>query len=329
MRASRFEASRCCLDTYPGSEYATLCLLVGYLAGRDICGAKIAARTQSRKVRRTMLQQEAMIARTRNVCREDERLVAAMMYGSFAQGEGDGFSDVEFILFFRDEELEGLDQEEWVSRISPVAMYFVNEYGNGTAIFDNLVRGEFHFDRASDIERIVGESMRDADWLPSLEDTLILDRTGELAPRLREIVGPPPERDPPGRNPFLCDCFVNWFVFGSNLFARGELARSLDILGIVGDRLLQMVRVLEKSTLHWFNSAKFLETEISQTSYARYAVCTASLDRDELRQAYLSAWEWGRELMASLAERHGVAPPTALLVRLDRRFAETFSASGL
>jgi hypothetical protein len=40
-----------------------------------------------------MLQQEAMIERTRRVCREDERLAAAMMYGSFAQGEGDGFSD--------------------------------------------------------------------------------------------------------------------------------------------------------------------------------------------------------------------------------------------
>jgi lincosamide nucleotidyltransferase len=38
-----------------------------------------------------MLQQEAMIERTRRVCRKDERLVAAMMYGSFAQGEGDEF----------------------------------------------------------------------------------------------------------------------------------------------------------------------------------------------------------------------------------------------
>jgi len=276
-----------------------------------------------------MLQQEAMIERTRCVCREDERLVAAMMYGSFAQGEGDRFSDIEFILFFADEELEGLDQEEWVSRISPVGLYFVNEYGNGTAIFENLVRGEFHFDRASDIKKIVGESMRDADWLPSLEDTLILDRTGELTPRLREIVGPPPERGTPGQTRFVCYCFVNWFVFGANLFARGELARSLDLLGILRDRLLQMVRVLERSTLHWFNSAKFLEREISETSYARYVACTARLDRDELQRAYLSAWRWGRELMASLAERHGVCPPAALLRRLDRRFAEIFSAPSL
>jgi hypothetical protein len=103
----------------------------------------------------------------------------------------------------------------------------------------------------------------------------------------------------------------------------------LDLLGIVRDRLLQMVRVLEGSTLHWFNSSKFLETEISETSYARYVACTASLDRDELQQAYLSAWGWGRELMSSLANRHGVAPPAALLVRLDRRFAETFSGADL
>ena len=271
-----------------------------------------------------MLQQEAMIERTRRVCREDERLAAAMMYGSFAQGEGDGFSDIEFILFFRDEDLESVDQEEWVSRISPVELYFVNEHGNGTAIFDNLIRGEFHFDGASDIEMVVGESMRDADWLPSLEDTMILDRTGELTPRLKRIVGPPPERDTPAQVRFLCNCFVNWFVFGSNLFARGEMARSLDLLGIVRDRLVQMVRVLEGSTLHWFNSSKFLEREISETSYSRFVSCTARLDTEELRRAYVSAWEWGRVLMSSLADRYGVTLPAELLVRLDARFVETF-----
>jgi hypothetical protein len=86
-----------------------------------------------------------------------------------------------------------------------------------------------------------------------------------------------------------------------------------------------MVRVLEGSTLHWFNSAKLLETEISETSYVRYAACTARLDREELRQAYVSAWEWGRELMASLGQRHGVVLSASLLERLDRRFADNFS----
>jgi len=106
-------------------------------------------------------------------------------------------------------------------------------------------------------------------------------------------VGPPPDRDTPGQVWSLCDRFVNWFLFGSNLFARGELARSLNLLGIVQDRLLQMVRVFEGSTLHWSNSSKLLEHEISGSSYARYAACTARLDRNELRDAYRWAWEWG------------------------------------
>lgn len=271
-----------------------------------------------------MLKQEAMIERVRRVCREDGRLAAAMMYGSFAQGEGDEFSDIEFVLFFNDEDLGSVDQEEWVSRISPVELYFVNEYGNRTAIFENLVRGEFHFDSASEIEEIVGEAMRDADWLPSLEETLVLDRTGGLTPRLHTIVDPSPERDAPEQVRFVCDCFVNWALFGANLFARGELAHALDLLGMVRHRLLQMVRVLEGATLRWHNAFKALECEIPETSYARYAACTARLDADEVRLAYLSAWEWGRELMASLADRHAAAPSEALLRRLDGRFAEVF-----
>ena len=193
--------------------------------------------------------QKAMIERVRHLCRIDERLVAAMMYGSFAQLEGDEFSDIEFILFFYDEVLDDVNQEEWVARITPVELYFVNEFGNGTAVFENLVRGEFHFDKASDIQKI-DESWRDTDWLPSLAATLILDRTGELSRRLRTVVGPPLNRHTPEQTLSLCQRFINWFLFGSNLLMRGELARALHLLGMVQRQLLQMVRVSEHSTKH-------------------------------------------------------------------------------
>ena len=65
------------------------------------------------------LLQKEMIERVRELCHEEDRLVAAMMYGSFAQGEGDEFSDIEFILFFDDDALRSVDQEGWVSRIAP------------------------------------------------------------------------------------------------------------------------------------------------------------------------------------------------------------------
>jgi hypothetical protein len=50
------------------------------------------------------------------------------------------FSDIEFILYFYDEVFGDVDQEEWVARIAPVELYYVNEFGNGTAIFKNLIR---------------------------------------------------------------------------------------------------------------------------------------------------------------------------------------------
>jgi lincosamide nucleotidyltransferase B/F len=268
-----------------------------------------------------MLQQEAMIERVRGVCRRDERVVAAMMYGSFAQGEGDEFSDIEFVLFFEDGALAGVDQGEWVARIAPVELYFVNEFGNGTAIFENLIRGEFHFGEASDIARI-DESLKETDWLPSLENTLVLDRTGELSRRLQTAIGPPLDRDAPERAQFACNCFINWLLLGSNLLARGELARALDFLGMVQGHLLRMVRLSEGSTRHWYNASKTLERDISEAAYARYAACTANLDGDALWSAYLSAWDWGKEIMPSLAERHdGVVLPASLLERLDRRLA--------
>jgi lincosamide nucleotidyltransferase len=270
-----------------------------------------------------MLQQEAMIERVRYLCRLDERLEAAMMYGSFAQFEGDEFSDIEFILFFYDEVLGDVNQEEWVTRIAPVELYFVNEYGNGTAIFENLIRGEFHFDRASDIQKI-DESWRETDWFPSLETALVLDRTGELTCRLRSIVGPALAQGTPERIRFLCNCFINWFLFGSNLLARGELARALDLLGIVQDQLIRMIRISERSTEHWFNPSKLLEKDISEASYARFVACTANLNEEALWSAYLSAWYWGTELMSSLAEGHGVALPAALLDRLDQRLAQAY-----
>lgn len=257
-----------------------------------------------------------MIERVRRLCHGDGRLMAAMMYGSFAQGEGDEFSDVEVILFFKDEALEELDPRDWICQIAPVELYFVNEFGIGTAIFENLGRGEFHFDKASDIRKI-NESWNETDWSPSLDDTLLLDRTGELTRRLQRIVGPPLERDTPERIRFLCNSLVNWILFGLNLLARGELARALTILGSVQVYLLRMVRVLEGSTVHWATPSKLLEQDLSEASYARYAACTARLDKESLNSAYVAAWIWGRTLTEALSEKHGTDLPATLLDSID------------
>ena len=67
--------------------------------------------------------QEALIARLRYLCLRDERVVAALLYGSFTRGEGDAFSDIEAALFFVEDALRTLNQQAWVQQIAPVALY--------------------------------------------------------------------------------------------------------------------------------------------------------------------------------------------------------------
>jgi lincosamide nucleotidyltransferase len=135
-----------------------------------------------------MLSQEVMIERVRELCDQDERVVSALMYGSFALGQGDRFSDIEFYLFFADEVSERLQEEAWVGQIAPLELYYVNEFGNGTAIFENLVRGEFHFEAASDVGLVdVWESA----CFPSLESTVLVDKNGARAGS-RKMLRPPP-----------------------------------------------------------------------------------------------------------------------------------------
>ena len=153
-----------------------------------------------------MLPQEAMIDRVRELCHQDNRVVAALMYGSFALGQGDRFSDIEFYLFFDEEASEGLHEEAWVAQIAPLALYYVNEFGNGTAIFENLVRGEFHFEAASNVGLV---DAWESAWFPSLESAVLVDKNGELSGRMGRLVRRPPDLDTPERALFLCRSLMN------------------------------------------------------------------------------------------------------------------------
>ena len=262
-----------------------------------------------------MLQQEAMIERVRKLCEDDGRVVATLMYGSFALGQGDRFSDVEFYVFFDDEAMEGLEEEAWIAQIAPLHLYYVNEFGNGTAIFENLVRGEFHFEVASNLRLV--EAWETA-WFPSLESAVLVDRDGELSRRVERLVRRPPDLDTPERALFVCRSLMNWTLMGANLLQRGEYARAEAFLTLVHGHLLKAVRLVEGESANWLSPTRRLEEDASTASYERFRDCTAALDAEQLARAYASTWEWSRELMGELAARHTLALPETLLDKLDR-----------
>lgn len=270
-----------------------------------------------------MLIQQRLIADVRALCWTDPRLDAAMMYGSFAYGEGDAWSDIEFLLFFADDAFDTVEPSLWLGQIAPVAHVYENEHGIMAVVFDipkgGLIRGEFHFHRVSEVT--IGEAWRGVLTFPSLESTLIVDKSGRLTPYLKPIIGPPLPRDMPAQMQFIADGFVNWMLFGHNVLRRGEHARALELLSIVHRHLLHMARLAEDTTAHWLTPSRALENDLSPDAYQRFVACTAALDADALRRAYRAAWAWGDELLAALHERHGVGVPGALRARFSDLFA--------
>ena len=91
------------------------------------------------------LPQNILIKRVKDKSIKDDRLDAALMYGSFTKGEGDRYSDIEFWRFFNTEKLSDIDQEQWIKDIAPIYWTVINEYGRRVTFFkDHLIRGEFH-----------------------------------------------------------------------------------------------------------------------------------------------------------------------------------------
>lgn len=251
-----------------------------------------------------MLLQEKMIEQVRALCQSDNRISAAMMYGSFTHGQGDEFSDIEFLIFFENECFDDLDRRAWLEQIAPITLMYVNDFGITAVIFENLVRGEFHFHKVAEVT--IAEAWRGAITFPTLESTLLVDKSGKLTPYLLPIIGPDIERDQRDQVQFLADDFTNLYLFGINVLRRGELARALEMLGVLHRITLRLARVLAGKTGPWFIPSKMLERDLSPEAYARFRDCTFILEADSLYRAYEQIGLWAGEMLNDLHTRYGI-----------------------
>jgi lincosamide nucleotidyltransferase B/F len=264
-----------------------------------------------------MLPQAQLIERLRHLCQTDEQVVAATLYGSFVTGEADAFSDIECAIFFQPAALLHLDKQQWIAQLAPLLIFFKDAFGHYTAIFTkDLIRGEFHFAPAEQLTTV--SSWQGNAWFPNPAAAILVDRTGELRTALQPLVELP-QRDTPETVESLMLNFANLVLFGSNTLARGELARSLEILGLCHRHLLWLARLAEGATLHWPTPARRLEQDLSAANYQRFTQCTARLEPHGLIQAYRSTWVWGAALASHLVQRHHLTLPDELFRLLDER----------
>jgi lincosamide nucleotidyltransferase len=226
-----------------------------------------------------------MIERVERLCAGDGRLDAALIYGSFAQGTADEFSDIEFWLFHAE---DPGDPRGWIEQVAPLLHLVRNEFGAEVAFFPGLIRGEFHFATVADIASV-------GQWPARCGARAVIDRRGELSAVLATLPEEP-ARDPAEE---ICGRFANWLLLAHHVDQRGEHLRALDALAHAQRHLLWMARLAEHSTEHWLTPSRRAERELRTSFPATH---------EDVR----AAWRAGRALWTRLG-----TPPAALVAELD------------
>jgi len=228
------------------------------------------------------MEQLQMIERICELAQRDDQVSAVLMYGSFVKGEGDCYSDIEFYVFL----LEGveIDKQKWLSEIRPVEMLFTNEFGTDVAVFDNLIRGEFHFHSVSEIDIIsTWQGMLDF----SVRDKMkLVDKDGLLTQVLDSIEQLSPVWNTEENIAWVADSMINNLIFVGNVIRRGEYARAVHLFYFIEKHLASMIRLHCNMTEHWLDPMKGLENEIPVEWYKRYAACVPDLNEKSLRECF-------------------------------------------
>lgn len=236
--------------------------------------------------------QLAMIERVKALSRETLAISAVLMYGSFVKGEGDKYSDIEFYIFV-DSDID-FNKREWVDSIEKTALFFSNEYGTDVAIFENLVRGEFHFMKVDQIDIINS-------WVGLIsfeywENMILVDKGNRLSQVFEGITKDRPIRNEVENLRWLQYSLINLLLFTKNLLLRREWAHAHQNFFQIHKYLLWLIRINVESTIHWESPTKKLEADLPTVWYTKYTQCTASLNDESLHIAFTCSIVLAEEL---------------------------------
>lgn len=243
------------------------------------------------------MTQLQMIDTTKSIAQRDENVSAVFMYGSFTKNEGDQYSDIEFYVFLKDK--ENFSSEKWVNQIYPTALYFTNEYGSEVAIFENLIRGEFHFLTVNEIDVI--KSWEGFVTFSDFDQMKIIDKDGLLSETLNQIKTKSPDRTTNESILFLSQSLLNVLLTTNNLIKRQEYAHAYQSLSSVQKYLLWLIRIATNKTNHWESPTKSLEKDIDKDWYAEFILTTSNLDTDNLKTAFENSLKLSKKLFDELS----------------------------
>src|SRR5699024_8661822 len=164
-----------------------------------------------------------------------------------------------------DDTISTFDSAKWLNEVASYTLLYQNEYGTEVVIFENLIRGEFHF--LSESEMNIIPSFKESGYIPYTKAMFIYDETRQLDLYISELEDPGPNILTKENINFLLNNFSNLWLMGINVLKREENARSLELLSQLQKNIQQLIRIAEENADNWFNMTKNLEKEISPENY--------------------------------------------------------------
>jgi lincosamide nucleotidyltransferase len=258
------------------------------------------------------MRQLAMISQVKESSLLDPNIRSVFMYGSFIKGEGDKYSDIEFYIFLTD--TENFDEKHWVAQLGKVDLFFKNEFGTKVAIYDDLIRAEFHFLEVKEIGII-----KNWEGLVSFEHKekmIQVDKDGLLKSTLDSISVISPTRNSKESIEWLAQSLVNSLVYTSHLIGRKEWAHAHMTFSYIQKFTLWLMRAQALVFDHWESPSKSIEKDIPKKMYEKYEKVCPALDPEAVTASFRSSVEIAGELFLNLEVNQEI---TLMLEKIRRR----------
>ena len=271
-----------------------------------------------------------LLDQVRSLTMHDDRVIALVAYGSDALGRADAWSDLDLVVFVRDDSLAELRAgwRKWLGAIDGMLLMY-EAGGSPRAIFTGqptAIRVDLTFIAAG----LAASTLRQWSHLRQMDPDrfVLLDKSPSRSIAAAAKLSSEQAAEAIDLSALFAQSAGDIWYYLLRIHAylqRGEemIART-EYQWLVINSLATLMRIEAGSLSHWGTGqpANRLNGQVAVQRLAQLTDCTPDATLSSLRQKCLVASRLGAELCQALADRHAWAWPSELCGVVDRSFQD-------